>query len=101
MSQAYYNSPFQQPHDFTAETNLPEYSNPYSLAPEHIPLTTTLHYFSKDCETWVTLMSLAAGGRTAALAPGLPKPSLFNLSLVWDNPQEPERNHIWFLSLET
>lgn len=37
MSQAYYNSPFQQPHDFTAETNLPEYSNPYSLAPEHIP----------------------------------------------------------------
>lgn len=51
MSQAYYNSPFQQPHDFTAETNLLEYSNPYSLAPEHIPLTTTLHYFSKDCET--------------------------------------------------
>lgn len=48
MSQAYCNSPFQQPHDFTAETNLPEYSNPCSLAPEHMPLTTALYYFSKE-----------------------------------------------------
>lgn len=48
MSQARYNSPFQQSHDFTAEMHLPEHSNPHSLAPEHMPLNSTLYYYSED-----------------------------------------------------
>lgn len=50
LSQAHCNSFSQNPQDFIDEINLPEDSNLYSLVSEHIRLTTTLYYYSKDWE---------------------------------------------------